>query len=482
MSMRVRFAPSPTGFLHVGSARSALFNWLAARHAGGIFILRSDDTDTERNSPEYQQDIIDGLRWLGLDWDEGVEVGGPYAPYRQSERLGRYREAAEAMLAAGDAYRCFCTAEELDERRKAAMAEGRPPGYDGRCRSIPPDEALRRAESGEPASVRFAVPRPGTTSFDDVVRGRVEFDHDNVDDFVILRTNGSPTYHLASSVDDVDFAISDVVRGEDLLSSTPKHILLGRALGGPEIIYAHLSLLHGPDGKKLSKRHGHTSLQAYRDAGILPEAMVNYLALLGWSPGEDETIVSRQEMVDRFDLGAVSKNPAIFDPDKLEWMNGVYIRDLEPEDFARRARPGVELAVGRDLTADEWSTFVDLAPAIQERAKNLAEVAPQVMFLLSDDVEYDSDSWAKVMETPEARNALERASARLEGLAEWRTVAIEESLRSMLDEAGLSARKGLQPIRVAVTGSSVSPPLFESLEALGRERSLHRLAAALARL
>lgn len=482
MSMRVRFAPSPTGFLHVGSARSALFNWLAARHAGGVFILRSDDTDTERNSPEYHEDIVAGLRWLGLDWDEGVEVGGPYAPYQQSERLGRYREAAEAMLAAGDAYRCFCTAAELDERRKAAMAEGRPPGYDARCRSIPPDEARRRADGGEAASLRFAVPRPGTTSFDDVVRGRVEFDHENVDDFVILRTNGSPTYHLASSVDDVDFAISHVVRGEDLLSSTPKHILLGRALGGPEIVYAHLSLLHGPDGKKLSKRHGHTSLQAYRDIGILPEAMVNYLALLGWSPGDDETVVSRQDMVDRFDLAEVSKNPAVFDPDKLEWMNGVYIRDLEPGDFAARSLPGVELALGRELSSHERSTFVDLAPAIQERAKNLAEVAPQVMFLFTDEVAYDQVSWTKVMDTPEARSALEGASARLEGLGDWKTEPIEEALRAMLDDAGLSARKGLQPIRVAVTGSSVSPPLFESLEALGRERSLRRLDTALSRL
>lgn len=480
--MRVRFAPSPTGFLHVGSARSALFNWLAARNGGGVFILRSDDTDTERNSPEYQEDIIAGLRWLGLDWDEGVEVGGPYAPYRQSERLGRYQEAAEAMLAAGDAYRCFCTAEELDERRKAAMAEGRPPGYDGRCRAIAPDEASRRAESGEAASFRFAVPRPGATSFDDVVRGRIEFDHENVDDFVILRSDGSPTYHLASSVDDVDFAISHVVRGEDLLSSTPKHILLGRALGGPEITYAHLSLLHGPDGKKLSKRHGHTSLQAYRDAGILPEAMVNYLALLGWSPGDDETIVSREEMVDRFDLATVSKNPAIFDPDKLEWMNGVYIRALDPLDFVARAQPWVESVLERELTGDEQSMFAVLAPAIQERAKDLAEVAPQVMFLFTEEVAYDPDSWTKVMETPEARGALEGAAASLGDLKPWGTAAIDEALRSMLEASGLSARKGLQPIRVAVTGSSVSPPLFESLEALGRDRSLHRVAAALSRL
>ncbi|MDH3426343.1 MAG: glutamate--tRNA ligase, partial [Acidimicrobiia bacterium] len=316
MSVRVRFAPSPTGFLHVGSARAALYNWLFVKRHGGQFILRSDDTDQERSTAEYQADIVGGLRWLGLDWDEGIEVGGPHEPYRQSLRMDRYRTVAQSMLDDGSSYPCFCTPEELQTRREEAQAEGRPPGYDGRCRSIDPSEAADRRKTEE-AALRFEVRRPGETVFEDAVRGEVRFDHDNIDDFVILRSDGSPTYHLASSVDDVDFGITHVVRGEDLLSSTPKHIMISTALGADPAQYAHLPLLHGPDGKKLSKRHGDTALHAYIEAGVLPEAMVNYLALLGWSPGVDETIVPLEQMVERFDLSDVSKNAAIFDPAKL---------------------------------------------------------------------------------------------------------------------------------------------------------------------
>ncbi len=481
--MRLRFAPSPTGLLHVGNARTAIFNWLHARRHGGTFILRSDDTDRERSTQESQDAILASLRWLGIDWDEGIEAGGPHGSYRQSERLDRYAAAAEAMIAQRAAYRCFCTPAELDERRKAAQAAGRPPGYDGRCRGLDPAEAAQRVAGGEDASVRFAVPRPGETVFTDLVRDEVRFDHEHVDDFVILRSDGSPTYHLASSVDDVDFAITHVVRGEDLLASTPKHILLGQALGGAgEITYAHLPLIKGPDGSRLSKRHGATSVDAYRGEGIVPEALFNYLALLGWSPGDDETIVSRDEMVRRFDLADVSKASAVFDPEKLEWMNGVYIRDLDAADFAARTRPLVEEVLGRPMDDAEAAAFGGLAPLVQERAKRLTEVPEQVAFLFAEDVSYDEQSWAKVMTKPEARVALEGARTRLAELGEWSAAGIEAALRAMMDELGLSARKGLQPIRVAVSGSSVSPPLFESLEALGRERSLARLDAAFSRL
>ncbi len=480
--MRLRFAPSPTGLLHVGNARTVVFNWLHARRHGGTLILRSDDTDRERSSQESQDAILASLRWLGIDWDEGIEVGGPHPTYRQSERFDRYGEATTTMLAAGDAYRCFCTPDELDERRRAAQAAGRPPGYDGRCRAIDPAESERRAAGGEAASVRFAVPRPGETAFMDLVRDEVRFDHANVDDFVILRSDGTPTYHLASSVDDVDFGITHVVRGEDLLASTPKHILLGRALGAPgDITYAHLPLIKGPDGSRLSKRHGATSVDAYREAGILPEALFNYLALLGWSPGDDETIVARDEMVRRFDLGDVSKAAAVFDGAKLEWMNGVYIRELDAGDFASRTRPLVEELLGRPLAGDEESAFASMAPLVQERAKRLTDVPDQVAFLFGD-VAYDEAAWEKVMTKPEARVALEGARSRLGELAEWSTPAIEEALRAMMDELGLSVRKGLQPIRVAVSGSNVSPPLFESLEALGRDRSLARIDAAYGKL
>jgi glutamyl-tRNA synthetase len=479
MNPRVRIAPSPTGFLHVGVARTALYNWLFARRHGGTFIVRSDDTDAERSTDEYASDILEGLRWLGLDWDEGVEIGGPHEPYRQSLRLDRYRAVAEGFIDSDKAYRCFCTPEELDERRKAAMADGRSPGYDGRCRGVPAAEAETRTEA---FSTRFAVPRPGETIFADLVRGEVRIAHENIDDFVILRSDGSPTYQLASSVDDVDFGITHVVRGEDLLSSTPKHILIGEAMGANSITYAHLSLLFGPDGKKLSKRHGDTAVRAYREHGILPEAMVNYLALLGWSPGEDETIVPIDVMRERFDLEAVSRNPAIFDAAKLEWMNGVYIRELDPAVFLERVLPMVESDLGRRLSDDEVGRLAAIAPLIQERARLLTDVPLQARFLFVDDVAYDEAAWAKVMSAEGVDGIIVAALDRLTVLAEWTTEGIEAALRGMLEDLEVSARKGLQPVRVAVAGSAISPPLFESLESLGRTMTLARLAAVAARL
>ena len=473
--MRVRFAPSPTGYLHVGSARTALFNWLAVRHAGGEFVLRSDDTDQERGSDEYYHDVIEGLEWLGLDWDEGIEVGGPHGSYKQSDRLDRYQAVAGELLAAAAAYLCFCTQIELDERRKQAQAEGRPPGYDGRCRALDPADAAIRHDGGEAAVLRLAVPRPGETVFEDIVRSEVRFDHEHVEDFVLLRSNGSPTYHLASTVDDVDFEITHVVRGEDLLSSTPKHILITRAMGATPPIYAHLSLLMGPDGKKLSKRHGDTALHAYRRGGFLPEAFVNYVALLGWNFGDDETVFTRDEMVSRFDLSDIQKNPAVFDNEKLAWMNGVYIRDLDLDDFVARTEPLVVDDLGRTLSAEERTTYREVAPLIQERMKVLTEAPEQVRFLFADDVEYDEGSWQKVLAKPDSATAIAAAVERLTDLEVWTTEEIETSLRAMLEELELNARKGLQPLRVAVTGSSISPPLFESLKALGRDRTLSRL-------
>jgi glutamyl-tRNA synthetase len=381
------------------------------------------------------------------------------------------------LVAEGHAYYDAATPEQLEQLREAASAAGEAPAYDGRFR-IPQDEAAERLAAGEPAPIRFAVPRPGETTFVDAGRGSLHFDHRNVDDFVILRSDGSPTYHLASTVDDVDFGITHVVRGEDLLPSTPKHILLTRALGAPEPVYAHTSLLMGPDGRKLSKRHGDTALGAYREAGILPEAMVNYLALLGWSPGDDDEVLPIEVVIERFDIGDLSRNPGIFDPAKLEWMNGVYLRSLAPEDFVARSLPLVEENLGRQLTEEEGDSFAAVAPLVQERVRRLTDVASQVRFLYGD-VEMDPASWEKVMTASEARTAVESAHGRLQSLGEWTTAAIEAALREMLDELGLSARRGLQPLRVAATGAVVSPPLFESLEALGRGRTLERLQAAL---
>jgi len=472
VNVRVRIAPSPTGYLHVGNARAALFNWLFARHEGGTFILRIDDTDVARSDPEFEQDILDGLRWLGLDWDEGVGVGGPHGSYRQSDRFDRYRQVAEDLVAAGRAYFDDRSPEELDELRRRAQKEGKHPGFYIRR----PD---REAASGV---IRFSVPQDAPVTFDDVVRGEMTFSPEVVDDFVILRSDGTPTYHLASTVDDVDYEISHVVRGEDLLSSTPKHILLARAMGAVPATYAHLPLLFGPDGKKLSKRHGDTALRSYREAGYLPEAMFNYLALLGWSLDAETTIFSRQAAVEAFELSSVSKNPAIFDRDKLDWMNGEYIRTrLTADEFAARARPFLERGLRRGLTADEWARFCEVAALVQERVKVLSEVVDQVRFLFEDEIGYDERSWSKVMK-PGAEQVLEEAARRLEAVDPWDSESIEAALRAMLADLEVGARKGLQPIRVAVTGSSVSPPLFESLAALGRDRTLARLQEARGRL
>ncbi len=476
MTVRVRIAPSPTGSLHVGNVRSGLFNWLFARHHGGTFILRVDDTDTERSEERYLEEILDGFRWLGLDWDEGVGVGGPHGTYRQSDRFGRYAEVVEGFLASGVAYRCFCTPEELDERRNEAQREGRPPGYDGRCASIPAAEATARAEGGEPSSIRLRMPDDDIV-FEDLVRGEMRFTPQTQDDFVIVRTSGAPTYHLASTVDDVDYEITHVARGEDLLSSTPKHIAIAGAMGAEPAIYAHLPLLFGPDGKKLSKRHGDTSLRAFREQGFLPEAMFNFMCLLGWSPGNDREVITREEAVALFDLDAVQKNTAVFDTKKLEWLNGEYIRALDPADFVARVLPTLG-----GLSEGQEAAFRSLAPLVQERTKRLDEAADQVRFLFvgDDEFAYDESSWSKQMTKEFSRPSLEGALAVLGDLGDWTTESIESGLREWMDVEELSARKVLQPIRVALTGSAISPPLFESMDALGRESTLARIRRALA--
>lgn len=472
MTVRVRIAPSDTGSIHVGNVRSALFNWLFARHNDGTFIVRIDDTDIERSDPAHLADIVAGLRWLGLEWDEGVEVGGPHGTYKQSDRFDRYRQVAHALVESGHAYFDDRPAAVLDEMRDRAQREGKHPGTYIR-RLDPP------ATSGV---IRFAVPQDAAVSFDDVIRGTMRFEPESVDDFVILRSNGVPTYHLASTVDDVDYGITHVIRGEDLLSSTPKHILLARAMGAEPATYAHLPLLFGPDGKKLSKRHGDTSLAAYREGGYLPEAVFNFLAILGWSIGEDREIFTAEEAVAAFTLERVSKNPAVFDTDKLLWMNGEYIRAMSSDAFVERAKPWVVEGLGRDLTEDEWATFRSIAPLVQERAKLLTEVAPQVLFLFQAELSYDAASWDKVMVKEGVDEILADAADRLAQLDPFVTDEIETALRGLAEERGIGAGKAFQPVRVAVTGSSVSPPLFESLAALGRDRSVERIRFALQRL
>ncbi len=478
--VRVRIAPSPTGYLHVGNVRSALFNWLFARRHGGAFLIRIDDTDVARSDERYTDDIVAGFRWLGLDWDEGVEVGGPYGSYRQSDRFDRYREAADRLISLGRAYHDFRTPQELEGLRAKARSEKKPPGYYIRRPSDRDlQEAADRLERGETAVVRFSSPGEAV-EFEDLVRGRVRFEPDVIDDFVILRSDGSPTYHLASTIDDIDYLISHVARGEDLLSSTPKHILITEALGHHRPRYAHLPLLFGPDGRKLSKRHGDTSLKAYREAGYLPDAVFNYMSLLGWSLAADEEIFTRQQAVEAFDLVDVQKSPAVFDTEKLLWMNGLYIRSMGRSEFFRTAKPLIDEDLGRPLTDVEQDRLHLMAPLIQERAKLTPDIADAARFLFKD-VEYDPKAWRKVMRADSAL-ALEAARSALEALEDWTTEAVETSLRGLLKELGLSARKVFQPIRVAISGSNISPPLFESVAALPRQVVLERLAFALERL
>lgn len=465
-------APSPTGNLHVGTARAALFNWLYARHTGGTYIVRIDDTDQERSTAEFENEILGSFEWLGLDWDEGVRVGGPHGTYRQSDRIDHYANLARGLVDSGHAYYDDRPADVLDELRKRAQKEGRHPGHYIRRPDVEADSGV----------IRLSVPQDGPVEFTDLIRGEVSFSPADIDDFVLLRSNGTPTYHLASTVDDIDYEISHVARGEDLLPSTPKHVLLTRALGASEPVYAHLPLLFGMDGKKLSKRHGATALSAYLDEGYLADAVFNYLAILGWSPDGETTIFSRQEAVAKFDLTDVSKNPAAFDPDKLAWMNGEYIRAMASDDFAELVRPHIEGELGRPLADDEWETFVDVAPLVQERTKLLPEAGSQVTFLFEDFEDYDEKSWDKVMTKDGVDSVLDAGISAIGDISDWSVESVEAALRAVPEKLGIGAGKTFQPLRVAVTGSSVSPPLFESITALGQERTLERLQRARERL
>lgn len=472
MSVRVRMAPSPTGTLHVGTARAALFNWLYARHTDGVFIVRIDDTDRERSTQEFEDEILGSLRWLGLDWDEGAEVGGPHGTYRQSDRLDRYRLVAQELVVSGAAYYDNRSTEELESLRQTAQKEGKHPGHYIRR----PDEPFHDG------AIRLSIPQGNAVVFADLIRGSVSFEPTDIDDFVILRSNGTPTYHLASTVDDVDYQITHVARGEDLLPSTPKHVLLTRAMGMSEPIYAHLPLLFGIDGRKLSKRHGATSLSDYRAAGFLSDAVFNYLSILGWSPDSETTVFSRAEAVEAFDLEDVNKNPAAFDPEKLAWMNGEYIRAMDVTTFNELVRPHVEASVGRPLNDNEWERFELIGPLVQERTKLLPEAGEQVVFLFNDLDGYDPKSWAKVMPKDGVGEVLDAGLAVLTGLASWDTVSIETGLRALPERLGIGAGKAFQPLRVAVCGSSVSPPLFESMAALGQSATLSRIDRAIEEL
>ncbi|MCJ7763993.1 MAG: glutamate--tRNA ligase [Dehalococcoidales bacterium] len=482
--VRVRYAPSPTGFPHVGNIRTALFNWLFARHHGGSFIVRIEDTDVARSVDGAVETILEALRWLGMDWDEGPGVGGEYGPYFQSERLKLYQSAARRLVEQGDAYYCYCTPERLEKMRAEQVRLKQPPGYDRRCRGLSATSSVFQWMSGSKRVVRFMTPLEKQTSFTDLIRDEVTFENANIDDFVLLKSDGYPTYHLASVVDDHIMAISHVLRAEEWLSSTPRHLMLYKALGHQPPQFAHLPMLLGTDRSKLSKRHGAVSITDYQAQGYLPEAMINFLALLGWSLDDKTEIMSRKELIDNYSLKRVSQAAAIFNQEKLDWMNGVYIRSLSLEDFTRRAIPFLERdlppEVGRPLSVDYINR---ITPLIQERAKTLAEVPEITDFFFVDELAYEPELLiVKKMTLELVIKALEVSRRRLGRLPEFSKESLEEILRPLAEELELKTGQLFGTLRMAVTGRAMAPPLFQTMAALGRERCLERIKTALRKL
>jgi glutamyl-tRNA synthetase len=478
--LRVRFAPSPTGYLHIGGARTALFNWLLARHHGGVFVLRIEDTDRQRSSPEMVDGILDGLRWLGLDWDEGPIVNGPHAPYFQSERIDGHRAMAETLRAQAKAYYCYCTPETLTAKREAAEAAGGAWQYDRTCCRLTPSEVARNERDKLPRVVRFLV-REGAVRFTDLVRGPIEFDAANVEDFVILRSDGQPTYHLSVVSDDVAMRITHVVRGDDHISNTPKQVLLYEAVGAPVPEFAHVPLIFGPDKKRLSKRHGATSVMEYARQGYLPEAMLNFLALLGWSPGRgDRELFTRDELRDIFDVGGISGGNAVFSLEKLDWFNQQYILRLAPEALARRLRPEFEAAGMWDpaFLGDRHAWFFAVLEQLRPRAKRLTDFVPLGRFFFTDDLEYDQAAVERHLRAEGMASHLQAVDLALSGLETFDPASIETSLRAVAEARGLKAGVLIHAVRVAMTGRTVSPGLFDVVSLLGRERVHQRLAAA----
>ncbi len=478
MAARVRFAPSPTGYLHIGGARTALFNWLYARRHGGTFILRIEDTDTERSSWDMVSGIVDGLRWLGLDWDEGPDVGGPHAPYFQSQRVGNYRAMAERLVASGRAYYCYCTTETLQQKRQAAESAGGGWVYDRTCCALPADHVAGLEAAGVPRAIRFKVP-DGRTSFDDLVHGPIAFDNANIEDFVVLRSDRQPTYHLSVVADDIDMEISHVVRGDDHISNTPKHVLLYDAFGAPVPRFAHLPLILGPDKKRLSKRHGATSVMEYQRLGYLSEAMVNFLSLLGWSPGDDREMMTRDELIAAFALEGISGGNAVFNPEKLDWFNQQYILRLPIDELARRVEPWLrDAGLWSDDVAVNREWFHRLLELVRPRVKKLDQFAHDLRPFLAGTVEFDQAAVAKHISRPEIAAAFSALPQALESVRPFVSGALEPAVRAVAESGGVKAAALIHATRVAVTGRSVSPGLFDVLELLGSDRVISRLRDA----
>jgi glutamyl-tRNA synthetase len=474
MSDRLRFAPSPTGYLHVGGARTALFNWLYAKHYGGQFLLRIEDTDKARSTDDSTRAIFEGLEWLGLTWDEQVVY--------QGANLERHQRDARLLLQRGKAYRCFCTPQELEQRRREAEAQSGAFHYDRRCDRLPADEIQRRVAAGTPFTIRFRVPDDvSETTWPDVVHGNITFPNKDIDDFVILRSDGTPIYNLAVVSDDVAMQITLVMRGDDHISNTPKQIMLYKALDADLPKFAHLPMIHGTDGKKLSKRHGATAVGDYQHLGILPEAMLNFLALLGWSPGHDIEVMSLDEMVRLFSTEGLSKKAAVFDPQKLEWMNGQHLSRTGSERLLKIVAPALEEA-GLTTAADiqgrrKW--FLDLLELLKIRARTIGDIVRQATPFLRDDITYDEQSISSQWKDPRTADTLEATVECLRGMKDWSNDTLESSLRALAESRGTTAGKIFQPMRVALTGLAASPGIFDVLLTLGRDRSIARLDAAI---
>ena len=491
--IRVRIAPSPTGPLHLGTARTALFNFLFARHTGGTFIFRLEDTDQARSTEAFELDILNGLHWLGIRWDEGPAVGdeperGDYGPYRQMQRMARYTEAATRLLAEDKAYYCYCSPEELDAERKRQEAAHQAARYNGRCAELSQAQRTAFEAEGRKPVVRFRIPASRVIAFDDIVRGHVEIDTSALGgDLVILRSDGTPLYHFTVAVDDAAMAISHVIRGEDHLSNTPKHILLFEALGAQIPQFGHLPLILNPDRTKMSKRKSQTAVADYRAQGFIPEGFVNYLSLLGWSTGTEEEILSQAELIERFELSTVNKAGAIFDRERLEWLNGQWIRRLSADELIERLRPfmEVELAAGRIDWLPTDAEMRALLPVVQERLPTLAAVGELIGFLFVNDV----DPAAALMvpkrwdlATTTAALSIARETIAETGKATWDAHEIEAPLRQLVEDRGWKAGDLFMAIRVAVTGRTATPPLFDTMVALGYERTLARLDRAIEKL
>jgi len=479
--VRVRFAPSPTGELHIGGARTALFNWLFARHEGGKFILRIEDTDVARSTQNFSRSVIEDLKWLELNWDEGPEVGGKYGPYFQSQRFNIYKDYAYRLIKEKKAYFCYCTPEELKQRRKRMQEEGKPPRYDGRCRELSFKERERLEKEGRKPAIRFKVLEEGTTSVRDLLRGEVTFENKLLGDFIILKSDGTPTYNFANVVDDFLMKITHIIRGDDHLSNTPRQILLYQAFNFPIPIYAHIPMILGKDGTKLSKRHGATSISYYREKGYLPWAMVNYLALLGWSTPESQQFFSPKELIEKFTLERVGKSSAVFDPQKLEWMNGEYIRKIEPKKLASLFVPYLRKKglIEGEISSQTKEMIVKIASLEQERIKVLSQITDLAEFFFKRDFKYEPKAVEKRLKKSYVPSLLKEIKKRIEKISPFTRKNLEETIRSLSKELSLSTGEVFHPLRVALTGKTKGPGLFELAEVMGKDEVLRRIEQTL---